>query len=105
MSDNSGLVRRMRAAWPDLKRPQRVRGLHDSATITRDRWGIPHVRARTPHNAWFGQGFAAAQDRMFQMDYDRRRAAGRWAELAGPPRWRPTGRRAASRFPAPRRNN
>jgi penicillin amidase len=28
-------------------------------------------------------GYACAQDRLFQMDYDRRRATGRWAEIAG----------------------
>src|ERR1700748_1876467 len=28
-------------------------------------------------------GYACAQDRLFQMDYDRRRACGRWAEIAG----------------------
>lgn len=53
-------------------------------TITRDEYGIPHVRAVTPGDAWLGMGYAAAQDRMFQMDYDRRRACGRWAEVAGP---------------------
>ncbi|HEX2185359.1 MAG TPA: penicillin acylase family protein, partial [Chloroflexota bacterium] len=36
------------------------------------------------HTLWFGQGFASAQDRLWQMEYDRRRAAGRWAEVAGP---------------------
>ncbi|HLZ70774.1 MAG TPA: penicillin acylase family protein, partial [Dehalococcoidia bacterium] len=35
------------------------------------------------HDAWFGQGYAAAQDRLWQMEYDRRRACGRWAEAAG----------------------
>jgi len=29
-------------------------------------------------------GYACAGDRLFQMDYDRRRACGRWAEIAGP---------------------
>jgi len=28
-------------------------------------------------------GYACAQDRLFQLDYDRRRACGRWAEIAG----------------------
>lgn len=60
-------------------------GLIGEAVITRDRWGIPHVRASHPRDAWFGMGFACAQDRLFQMDYDRRRACGRWAEVAGLP--------------------
>jgi penicillin amidase len=29
-------------------------------------------------------GYACAGDRLFQMDYDRRRACGRWAEIGGP---------------------
>lgn len=52
--------------------------------ILRDTYGIPHVRAGSGPDAWFGMGFACAQDRLFQMEYDRRRAAGRWAEVAGP---------------------
>src|ERR1700739_1824256 len=51
--------------------------------ITRDGHGGPHVRAEAPAGAWFGMGYACAQDRLFQMDYDRRRACGRWAEVAG----------------------
>src|SRR5205085_2634960 len=42
-----------------------------------------HMRAGSMRDAFFGQGFAHAQDRLWQMDYDRRRAAGRWAEWAG----------------------
>ncbi|MFI5400582.1 MAG: penicillin acylase family protein [SAR324 cluster bacterium] len=72
------------AALPDVTRPLRLKGLDAPLTVYRDRWGIPHIQARTAHDAWFGQGFATAQDRMAQMDYDRRRAAGRWAEAAGP---------------------
>jgi penicillin G amidase len=53
------------------------------ATIARDEYGVPSVRAETPAGAWFGMGYACARDRMFQMDYDRRRACGRWAEIAG----------------------
>ncbi|MDX6344481.1 MAG: penicillin amidase, partial [Trebonia sp.] len=51
--------------------------------ITRDEYGVPHVRAETAADAWAGMGYACAQDRLFQMDYDRRRACGRWAEIAG----------------------
>jgi len=54
------------------------------AHIVRDAYGIAHVRAETAAGAWFGMGYACAHDRMFQMDYDRRRASGRWAEIAGP---------------------
>jgi penicillin G amidase len=51
--------------------------------IERDGYGVPHVRGETETAAWYGMGYACAQDRMFQLDYDRRRACGRWAEIAG----------------------
>ncbi len=52
-------------------------------SITRDPHGVPHVLAETAADAWAGMGYACAQDRLFQLDYDRRRACGRWAEIAG----------------------
>jgi penicillin G amidase len=52
--------------------------------LIRDRFGIPHVDAADEHSAWWGLGYACAQDRAFQLDYDRRRACGRLAEVLGP---------------------
>ena len=51
--------------------------------IERDGYGVPQVWGETEAAAWFGMGYACARDRMFQLDYDRRRACGRWAEIAG----------------------
>ena len=51
--------------------------------ISRDGYGVPHVQAESAAGAWAGMGYACAQDRLFQLDYDRRRACGRWAEIAG----------------------
>src|SRR5512141_332328 len=51
----------------------------------RDRWGIPHIRALSVSDAFFAQGFIHAQDRLWQMEWDRRRAYGRTAELIGKP--------------------
>ena len=41
------------------------------------------MRAGSLADAFFAQGFVHAQDRLWHMEYDRRRAEGRWAELAG----------------------
>ena len=60
-----------------------IEGIERSVTIRRDAYGVPHIRAHTEADAWFGMGFAAAQDRLWQMEYDRLRAAGRLAEAAG----------------------
>ena len=53
--------------------------------IERDSYGVPRVHAELAADAWVGMGYACAQDRLFQLDYDRRRACGRWAEIAGQP--------------------
>ena len=71
------------AALPDLASPQRLRGLVGRVDVWRDPDGVPHARARSLHDAFFAQGFVHAQDRLWHMEYDRRRAHGRWAELAG----------------------
>lgn len=76
--------RDLRAAVPDLGGELRLVGLDGPVEILRDEFGIPHIRATSTHDAFFAQGFAHAQDRLWQMDHDRRRAAGRWAEWAGP---------------------
>src|SRR5262245_5663894 len=76
---------RLRLGWPDVTRPIRVPGLAASADIWRDPEGIPHVRAASAGDAFVAQGFVHAQDRLWHMEYDRRRAAGRWAEYVGAP--------------------
>ncbi|HVG97177.1 MAG TPA: penicillin acylase family protein [Chloroflexota bacterium] len=58
-------------------------GLHAPVTVRRDAAGVAHVEARDEHDAWFGQGWVSVQDRLWQMESDRRRAAGRWAEVTG----------------------
>ena len=71
------------AAEPQLDGVTKVDGLDALVTVRRDGFGIAHIRAENEHDAWFGMGYAAAQDRLWQMDYDRRRATGRWAEVVG----------------------
>ena len=74
----------LKAAIPDTSSSISIPGLSESVEIFRDRYGIPDVRAQTTGDAFFAQGFATAQDRLWHMDFDRRRVYGRWAELAGP---------------------
>ena len=52
--------------------------------IQRDASGLPHIYAETDTDLFVGYGYAMAQDRLFQMDYLRRRALGRLAEILGP---------------------
>jgi len=52
--------------------------------IERDAHGIPHIYAARDADLFFGFGFATGQDRLFQLDYLRRKASGRLAEILGP---------------------
>jgi len=64
--------------------PQRLLGLQAAAQISRDSYGIAHIKAGNDHDLFFMQGWVHAQDRLFQMDYNRRQASGTLAELLGP---------------------
>jgi penicillin amidase len=79
----------LRAAVPEHTGTLRLRGLERPVQVYRDRLGIPHIRAHSAHDAFLTQGFVHAQDRLWQMDYDRRRAYGRAAEYLGASAMRP----------------
>ncbi len=71
------------SALPKVSGTLHADGLDSDIEIYRDRYGIPHIQAQSSRDAFFGQGFATAQDRLWHMDVDRHRAAGRWAEVVG----------------------
>ncbi|WP_370155540.1 penicillin acylase family protein [Ferrovibrio sp.] len=52
--------------------------------IIRDRHAVPHIRAASRDDTAFGLGYVHAQDRLWQMEINRRIAAGRLAEAFGP---------------------
>ncbi len=54
------------------------------AVIKRDARGVPHIEASSWQDAIFLQGYATAQDRLWQMDGLRRFGAGELAEVFGP---------------------
>ena len=74
----------LRTACPDVAGTVRLSGLNAPVDVYRDEYGIPHVRASSEADAFFAQGFVTAQDRLWQMEYDRRRGLGCWAEAVGP---------------------
>jgi penicillin amidase len=68
------------SSGPPIHLPQ----LKAAAQITRDTNGIAHIQAHNEHDLYFLQGWVHAQDRLFQMDANRRQASGTLAELLGP---------------------
>lgn len=61
-----------------------VAGVKQPVEILVDKWGVPHIFAKSSDDAFFGQGFNAARERLFQIDLWRRRGLGRMAEVMGP---------------------
>ena len=53
------------------------------AKIVRDNYGVPHIYADTLEGLYFGYGYAAAQDRLYQMEMFRRTFWGRLSEVYG----------------------
>ena len=73
----------LRTSLPDLEGEVAVAGTASTIEILRDGAGIPHIFADSPADAYFGLGFVHAQDRMFQMEQQRRLSQGRLSELLG----------------------
>lgn len=79
------LVAAYRYAWRPLPQTSgEVRlPVSAAASIARDGHGVPHITAASQEDALFLQGYATAQDRMWQMDALRRLAAGELSEVVG----------------------
>src|SRR5690349_731383 len=75
---------RIRASLPLLDGTQQLSGLSAPVRIERDRLGIPSIHGSTREDVARALGFLHGQDRFFQMDLARRRAAGELAGLVGP---------------------
>jgi penicillin amidase len=58
-------------------------GLREEAKIIVDRWGVPHIYAASSDDAFRVQGFNAARERLWQLDFWRRRGLGQLAEVFG----------------------
>ena len=58
--------------------------LSQKVRIARNRWGVAHVYAEKDADLFFGFGYAVAQDRLFQLDYLRRKARGRLVQTSHP---------------------
>jgi penicillin amidase len=57
--------------------------LQHPVDIYRDDYGIPHIYAQTDADMMFALGYVHAQDRLYQMDFQRRVASGQVAALWG----------------------
>jgi penicillin amidase len=73
----------LRASLPVLDGPVAVAGLDGPVSVQRDSLGVPWIRGGSRRDVARATGFVHAQERFFQMDLARRRAAGELAALVG----------------------
>src|SRR6202022_3093109 len=71
------------ASLPTLDGNLEAAGLQRPVEVERDALGIPTIRGENRKDIAYATGFVHAQDRFFQMDTLRRRAAGELSELFG----------------------
>lgn len=74
----------LRRSLPQTQGTVKAAGLRAPLEVLRDADGVPHIVAANKADAYFGLGFVHAQDRLWQMELQRRAGQGRLAELFGP---------------------
>src|SRR5262245_17183640 len=80
----AGSVMSQLVGWTaSADRPVPLAGLTARARMLRDGHGVAHLYAQNQHDLFFLQGYAQAEDRLFQMDVTRRLGSGQLAELLG----------------------
>lgn len=72
------------ASQPQIEGSLQIAGLAAPVDIVRDAAGVPHIYAQSTADAYFALGFVHAQDRLWQLEMNRRIPAGRMAEILGP---------------------
>ena len=73
----------LRGSLPIISGERALSGLAAPVEVVRDEHGIPHIAAESEEDALFALGFVHAQDRMWQMEMNRRIGAGRVSEVLG----------------------
>ena len=61
-----------------------VAGLSEAVQVRRDGADVTHIQAQTPQDAWFAMGYVHAQERTWQLEFNRRVMHGQLSEVFGP---------------------
>src|ERR1700736_5654610 len=60
-----------------------LKGLHENVEGITDTYGVPHIYAQNEDDLFFAQGYVHAQERLWQMELNRRVGSGRLSEVFG----------------------
>lgn len=74
----------LRQSLPKVEGEVPAPGLKAAVEVLRDAYGIPHIFASSEADAAYALGYVHAQDRLWQMEMNRRIGSGRLAEILGP---------------------
>ena len=75
----------LRSSLPRLEGTVQVSGISGPVDVIRDRDAVTHVFAAARLDTFYGLGYAHAQDRLWQMEFQRRVGHGRLSEVFGTP--------------------
>ncbi|HEX3644615.1 MAG TPA: penicillin acylase family protein [Vicinamibacterales bacterium] len=79
----AGACHYLRRSLPQIDGTVTITGLSAPVEIVRDADAIPHIFAATRIDGLFGLGYVHAQDRLWQMEFQRRIGQGRLSEIMG----------------------
>ncbi|MBI5652251.1 MAG: penicillin acylase family protein [Chloroflexi bacterium] len=68
---------------PQIDGTLQIKGLKDKVEIVRDTMGVPHIYATNADDLFFANGYVMAQDRLWQMEYNRRVGHGTLSDIFG----------------------
>jgi penicillin G amidase len=71
-------------SYPTLDGVVQAPGLKAAAQVNRDAADVTHIRAANVQDAAFALGYVHAQERSWQLEFNRRLMHGRLSELFGP---------------------
>ena len=70
-------------SFPQIDGTLHVAGLKSQVQVVRDPLGIPHIYADNPDDLFFAEGYVEAQDRLWQMEFNRRVGEGTLSDIFG----------------------
>jgi penicillin G amidase len=73
----------VRRPWPQVDGTISVAGLSAPVRVLRDSWDIPQIYAQNEHDLFFSQGYVHAQERLWQMEFNRRVGSGTLSGAVG----------------------
>ncbi len=77
------LIKIAKNAFPPTEGSEVLEAAREEIEILWDKWGIPHIYAKSINDAYIAQGYLHARHRLFQLEQFRRMTIGKLSEIVG----------------------